>query len=575
MKQEEKIIANEKKEKKAWSKIKKLIVGILIGLAALIIIGLIVLGIILGPALFELGVQLFGASILSSTEIVDVSMTEEERLEDFASLYEIAVEMNPNKEEFERAYEIDLDRMYLDYQEYIKECENDYDFFCICFMFLRDMPSGHTVMRLPIYEDFVKCGFQMVVDRALQKDENKYLYSWGRVFEEEIKKYDLDNVNFPKFVYVDGEYLASEMSDANNIGARLISINGEKPDDYVRGYLFFSAREYDEIHEKTYRDALYFNDRQGQPVSLLCEREDGEEVTIQLYADSMLETTYNMDFNMKRLDPYYGKDASVNSDATEEKANVTESKNYEIVKDEEHGLVYWRIESCLVSAENDEMMEEIKAALTEYDKLVLDLRYNSGGSESFYSSYVYPVIFKDDDIKHSFSIELKLNEITEKWTKTGVCRLMNNPKIDKEAGIVSYTESMEIGEGNGVKDYQVYVLISQATFSSADIITYNLSQYDNVTLIGENTGGEGMDGAIFVWSMPNSHLPFSFSPGINRSITPSNSVYGTAPDVVCTRSVEAFREQVRIGESGEDPSCYEQRKKWDNVLWEAWKLCEE
>lgn len=578
MGKKDEIAKDEKKQKKPWSKKKKIIFRILMGVLSVFLIAIIAYGIIVGPVLFEIGFHFVG-SAFSTDERIDVTMTEEERLEDLACLYEVAVADNPHREEFERLYDIDFDEMYAKYQEYVRACQNDYEFYCICFAFLSDMPSGHTGMCLPSYGNFVSCGFQLAADRSLQKDENKYLYSWGQVLEEEIEKYDLDNMRFPIFVYVDGEYIATGMCDENDDGVRLISINGETPDEYIRNTLSFYSIEYDDIHQKTYRDGIFFNDKQGTPVTLLCERENGEEVTIPLYSDYMSEISFNLDFNMKNKDPYYGKDASEEDTSVEEVPEETSEKprkkNCEIVEDEEHGLVYLQINSCVSTSEDEQMLEEMRDALTRYDKVIVDLRNNTGGSETYYNTYVYPLFFEKDEIKQERKIEMQLNEATERWAKQNKNKVFESAKIDKENGMVTYQDKGSSAKGNGIKDYQVYVLISQTTFSSADIIAYKLSQYDNVTLIGENTGGEGMDGSIFVWSMPNSHLTFSFSPGIDREITPSNSVYGTAPDVVCTRSVEAVREQIRINKMSGESGSYESRKLWDNVLWEAWKLCEE
>lgn len=571
-----------KKEKKPWSKKKKIIVRILTGIAILIVIGLAGVGVVVGPVLFRNAFSV-NAGMFASRDRIDVSMTQEERLADLEYLYDMAYLSNQNKEEFEKLYGMDFEKQYETYQEYVKECESDYEFYCICFSFLRDMPSGHTNMQLPVYDSLAGCGFESEVECALKKDESKYLYSWARVLEEGIKDYDLENMKFTNFSYVGGSYFGGSLCESDIKGARIITINGMLPEEYVAEGMYFSKREYDDLNNIIYRTSLYFNDRYGMPVDIVCETVEGEEITLQVYADYTAEIAFLLDYNLKSVDPDYGNKPQNEEDATTEEeseesnsdSKVHKGATYEIVEDDEHGVLYWRVEDCEDLDAGNEMKEIVQGIINNYDKVILDLRDNRGGKEIFYKEYIYPVLFKDDEKVEPFKVEMQINDITRNWAKNTSNKFIANAKIDKQSEIITYEENGYKLKGNGVKDYDVYALIDEGTFSSGDIIAYNLSTHDNVTLVGTHTGGEGIDGSIFVGMLPNSRLTFTFCPGINRSITPSNAVYGTAPDVESNQSEELYQEKVKHIVAGEDMTTYESRKLWDNMLWDAWKLCEE
>lgn len=579
MKQEEK--KSEKKPKKPWSKAKKIVFGIIMGVAALAVIGLVAVGFFAGPALLRGFYSLFGENLGSTTRI-DVSMTEEERLEDLEYLYEIAVLGNSNKEEFEKLYGIDFEEVYAKYQDYVKSCQSDYEFFCICFSFLSDMPSGHTKMGLPVYGVLTSSGFEQDLKYSLKKDESKYLYSWGRVLEEGIAEYDLDNVRTIAFQYVDGSYLASHLCDEEVQGAEIKTINGMNPDEYILEGMYYSGMEYDDHLEKIYRECLYFNDTYGEPTTIVCENAAGEEVIVETYADFMTEMSVLMDHNMMRLDPTYKKSSksdaepaeNTTSEETSEKEdpNVHKGNGYSIVEDAEHGVIYWYIEECAISSDMDKMKEEMLDCITRYDKVILDIRGNKGGSIAFYHRYVYPVLFKESSQIDKNEIQMPLNQETGSWADFYWNKLFTHAKKDKAAGIVTCLEGDDLElEGNGIKDCDVYLLVDRKTFSSADVITHHLSLCDNVTVIGENTGGEGMEGSIFVGLLPNSRMTFNFTPGTNVKEEISNGVYGTVPDIHSTQSVEAYRTRLQIINEGQDVTTYESRKKWDNVLWDAWE----
>jgi C-terminal processing protease CtpA/Prc len=88
---------------------------------------------------------------------------------------------------------------------------------------------------------------------------------------------------------------------------------------------------------------------------------------------------------------------------------------------------------------------------------------------------------------------------------------------------------------------KVYLLVSDGTGSAADGFAALLKENNLATLIGSNTGGEGLADSFMMDSLPNSGLVFIYTYSIAFGCDGlNNSVYGTSPDVYVNMSVDGF-----------------------------------
>lgn len=114
---------------------------------------------------------------------------------------------------------------------------------------------------------------------------------------------------------------------------------------------------------------------------------------------------------------------------------------------------------------------EVMSAAADADALVVDLRFNGGGSPvmvAHISSYLF-----DDKPVHLNDLYYRVENSTRSFH--------TNPNV----------EGKRFG---GSKP--VYVLTSVKTFSAAEEFTYNLQQLKRATIIGETTGGGANPGAV-------------------------------------------------------------------------------
>lgn len=547
-----------KKTRKPKSKLRKTFDKIL----GAILLGLVLLLIVIAETVVYsfLATGYLNNPVEDSYELIDISMTKEERLKDFASAYKYGVLSNPNREEFEKLYNINFEEIYKTYQGYVADCDSEAEYYFLLFSFLRTMPSGHTTLTIPDVGKSRDIGFQMSYECYSGKNQDRYTYTWRKTLEDYFSNYDMENTESTCYFYLDGLYVTGYHEDSNESASVLLSINDEDPREYaLEQPLYYYSLMYDYHNDYPYRDTIRINDKYGEPVNYKVKLSTGEVIEKQGFIDVKYDWAAEFSYNYGLINKKAKEDTS--TEETSEEKEI--SKPYTIVEDKENNIVYLDLPTCVNSYEMSSLGYDLKNTLENNQNVIIDLRENGGGMATFYDTYLYPYLFYD--IKdRTEEIIIENNEYTSMWADTIANKVFYNASKGFD-GQIHYCETTEnIGLSNNT--YNIYVLISERSFSSADIIASKIGEEENVTLIGTSTSGEGMDGYIFNSRLPESYLVMSYSPGKNLSREISNSVYGTAPDIYCPYTVDALIKKYELRDQGEDVNDYEVRKKWDNTL---------
>ena len=147
-------------------------------------------------------------------------------------------------------------------------------------------------------------------------------------------------------------------------------------------------------------------------------------------------------------------------------------------------------------------------------------------------------------------------------------------EVAEDAGdCVRLSEDMTV-RGEAKKKYNIYLLIARNTFSSGDIFAQIAAAEDNVTILGENTSGEGLTGNPLAYYLPESKFPIVISTALSERC-PDDNYVGVVPDIYCPMKWE---DMIKRKELSDDPqikdhvSSYEYRQQWDPTVIEALKL---
>ena len=502
----------------------------------------------------------------SKYNTVDATLTMEQRLSDFDYMYDRVCLQNPEKEYLEQQFGISYEEIYDRYRQKVLETTDEYEYYSLLTCFLSLLPGQHNCMSLPDYDSQVVNGDFALLERLWTEDIKDHINSYRDAFHDKVLSYDQRALVFG---YSDGAYFAGPTSLCENMEeydkARLLTLNGKNIDEMVFDIYERYVPTYDSEYEKFFRTNLIFNESTGEKYTAELEMPDGKIVTVDLYDDPGYDLAIvDRGKVYKDTADKPEDDASADENTDSETNEPSKPISYYFAEDPERKLVYIRHNTCLAS-ESEQLANDIRTALQNVNAeyVILDLRANKGGASTVVTQYLCPELFRDD-LPFKQNLILPDNELTEHFSSSVINSFSGLGDFKKENGYITYTEDFSV-DGKAEKEYKIYVLVSPVTFSSGDIMARIAKEYDNATVIGTNTGGEGISGTLFNDYLPESRFIFSYAPSLNKD-HPEDSVYGTEPDIHMHNTKEASDKYDEIEAQGVDPATYEGRQLWDMVL---------
>lgn len=515
----------------------------------------------LGRAVLGTGLLEKDAEKLTYTE---QTLTQEQMLADFDYLYQNCCTDSLVREQAERYLQLDYDALYQTYRTRIENCKDAYEFGVVMCSFMAKLPGLHGSVFPPTDDMSFSQGFPLGWECAFD-GVREVNYAYWEQFRDRMFSYTQKSAVVRNY---GGDYVFLDHSFGNEqieglAGGRLLSLNGEP----IRTAL----RELDTVHPWAY-DAeldcvrvvnLIFNDSIGKPYDAEIEMPDGSILHKTLYNSA--EYNYAVQY---RNSVYPQEESAGSSDSAE-----GVRKCYTIETDSSRKLVFVRNNSC-DGTQSDQFYEDLTAALAEADaeNIILDIRNNGGGSADFATKGLCRALFDKETGFVCYS-RFPKTDITKLFLDNtfylGLCGIKKEDLGEQ----VRYSEDFT-APGDAAKHYHIYVLISGVTFSSGDIFANIAAAEDNVTLLGENTGGEGLTGNPLSYYLPESKFAFTFTPGISEQ-NPDDNYVGVRPDIYCPNTWEnnTLADKMTVDpEIGENAGKLEYRAAWDKPVAEALKL---
>ena len=450
-------------------------------------------------------------------DAADLSLSVEDRLSDFYSVYDTVVSSVPALDEFARRYGVDFKAKKEYYAAMVRDAETDYEFYLTMTAIMQDIPSFHTDVVMPEDIHTLHCygSARLMADREVLA-KNKY---WENVITEATQSSQFD---FLAFRYVDGAY----MLDTGNIsplpGAAeadacvVFRINGQAPEEYLTQGITLYNYHYDTEHDMPYKGLLVFNYQSGVPVSIELEDEMGHHVVVEAY------------YSLRAEDCFAHRYASVQ----EEEALAYEGDSFSYV---------WIPD--MLNAHGNDVLSLLNSI--HNDCVILDLRGNYGGNVDFAGKYIYPALFSNE-LNTSTQWHMPSSETNAMVYRNIFDRLFLDIQRDDEyfsdAGVKGYCgTAFNTYKGELAEDKQVIILIDTFTGSAADWFVSDMKAANKAVIIGENSGGEGLMRTFLATHMPHSGLVYTYMPSEAKNPDgTSNAVYGTAPDIYAQLSREDY-----------------------------------
>ena len=224
---------------------------------------------------------------------------------------------------------------------------------------------------------------------------------------------------------------------------------------------------------------------------------------------------------------------------------------------DESSTAYIRIDSF--SYANIEQDYETLSAYYEiakyYDNIVFDIRNNGGGSTNYFTNnivaplikeevtYTTHMLFNQGDYNLPF-ISFKLQGDLSKIKDISDLDLTQYPDFNTDD--LDYLSHLVINNQTILPttegyDGNIYVLVGPKVYSSSEAFTDFCKSTQFATLVGHQTGGDGIGFDPIVVSLPNSGVMISYSTIYGMMSSGKNSEeFGTTPDILLEDNINAF-----------------------------------
>jgi C-terminal processing protease CtpA/Prc len=480
-----------------------------------------------------------------SPKATEVTLTDEQKLEDFEYLYDTVTTGMPMIDSFSDVYGYSFTDRKSEYEQLIKDTKTDLEFYVAIDQIMQDIPSFHTDLVSADSINTLHCynSDKVTSDRTVIS-ANKY---WAELLDD--KSAECENMQFSAFTYVDGYYyFDSDYSHNSDFSEydKIISVDGVSVDEYAVSEQMLFGLHYDGQYDKAYRTRLIFNSSEGEKVTVKVERKDGTEVEKQMYSSSYYDELF-FEWNYD------------NSDDSDE-------SDFETADDDENKISYVMINS-MGDTDGSEVKKAIKKA--KYDNVILDLRENYGGNTEYASNYIYPYLYADDVSEQNYWYMPSTDE-NNRVLKNIFNRIILKPKkaddspFESDFGFKKFLAKYDYN-GKADKDKNVIILSGTDSGSACDRFISDMKNSGKTTVIGNNTGGEGLMGSYNCINLPNSKLVCIYMPsGAKNPDGTDNSVYGTSPDIYVSQTIDSF-----YAEEKSDSWDYEDKLTSDSVLIQA------
>lgn len=249
----------------------------------------------------------------------------------------------------------------------------------------------------------------------------------------------------------------------------------------------------------------------------------------------------------------YDQKGTVKSNQSPKESNAVTNNNASIKasavtykKYKNNKIAYIKIKS-FNNLENDKKeIQQFFNTLKGYNSLIIDIRGNTGGNAEYWRNYLVLPNLKEKATYHETM--LLRGEISKKFVSL-VCELQPISKLN----ITKYSKlnmsDIKMMGNFTTNSYEykkskkpeftgnIYLLVDHKVYSAAEGLAYFCKSTGWATIIGENTGGDGMLMNPMVCVLKNSGICFQFTAQLGLNLDgSSNEEVGTNPDILCKPS---------------------------------------
>ncbi len=499
------------------------------------------------------------ADISVSKEVQSFPLTTEQKLEDFNYLYDTLESSFPYFEVKKRQFGTDWLVMYDQFKAQISGTADDLEYYRALVSILNQLQNGHTNIIEPgsHYEDYIELyrgsgPWDQVFSNA--EVMKRYQY-WKDVVTESAMHYIPILFRYIEGVYVaDDGYAGADLEQTRVLkGSVLESVDGVEIDEYIQSLKSQRVLAIDRIRNKPM--LKWFAIRAEQEVQLGIRLPDKTKTTI-------------------RVSPAEYEPVLSNGDKPEHL--------YTAEYIDELNTAYLKIPSFsspYVEKDQKGILDFLQKS-ARCDALIIDIRGNGGGSTNYWMNNLVPPL-TSIKLESEAYLLFRNSEYLKPFMKRKMFFGFHALKpLEQFPHAVDHPEYFENNDGvfKGVTSVinpvntvafsgKIYLLVDKYVFSSAEAFAVFAKSTGWATLVGTDTGGDGIGFDPVVVALPHSGLVLRFP--CEMGVTPDgkpNEETATEPDIYVEQTYIDYLKKVELLNNGVDINILENRLQYDTIL---------
>lgn len=223
--------------------------------------------------------------------------------------------------------------------------------------------------------------------------------------------------------------------------------------------------------------------------------------------------------------------------------NIAGDKKFYITTKDDTGIIAISSLSAWTKPQEVEFEKQWRSVLPQIKKLVIDLRDNRGGNDTYTNKLADHIL--GYNAPNARRIYVRNNPDANRIKILEKNRMRGRFDVNTPNDPVLLPDYSDVTQQKFISKYAgfngpIYVLINGHTASSAEMFCTKIKNYPNVTFIGTNTLGCEIYGFVVHTSLPNSKIDFAVG-FVHRELFVDNfELNGYSPDINVPDGTDAF-----------------------------------
>lgn len=306
-------------------------------------------------------------------------------------------------------------------------------------------------------------------------------------------------------------------------------------------------------HIKLYDDEIYEEDLNGW-VELMKEDPYTQEyfaAWIKQLNNEVSKTNYPLMGELMEPVTYRVKEQNKQELELEQKKEETENVTAKIIENSKTAYININSFSPSTMKKDEKVLFDFYDKVSNFDNLIIDISNNGGGSMGYYRDLIvapniegelesknYAFVIDGENNRKYFDFKQAEKEGSAKKVEL-LPILKNINKEDLKEFDYFYDGGMSIKPLSGEKMFKgkIWLLVSGKVYSASESFAAFCKETGFATLVGTQTGGDGIGSEPVHIVMPNSGLIVRYAPlyGVTADGTGSEE-FGTTPDIISSEN---------------------------------------